>query len=178
MLPIHFLINNMMYDISQVAIPWDHMDPEFIRHPQPWKIGSLAKFMVWIGPTSSIFDMTTFAFCWFYLGFHGQSPEAITSWQSCWFIESLITQTLIVHMIRTEKLPFIQSTASPIVCLTTIFCCALGFIFPEVPGIAQAVSMNFLPWQYFVYLPLCMVTYMILVTGVKYIFIMVNKQWL
>jgi len=178
MLPIHFLINNMMYDISQVAIPWDHMDEEYIREPQPWKIGSLARFMVWIGPTSSIFDMTTFCFCWFYLGYRGQNPEAITHWQSCWFIESLITQTLIVHMIRTEKIPFLQSSASWIVCCTTILCCGLGFIFPEVPGIAQAVSMAPLPWQYFVYLPLTMLTYMLLVTMVKHMFIKVYKQWL
>jgi len=81
-------------------------------------------------------------------------------------------------MIRTEKVPFVQSTASWIVCFTTILCCGIGFIFPEVPAIAQAVSMAPLPWQYFIYLPLTMLTYMILVTMVKHIFMKTYKQWL
>jgi len=178
MLPIHFLITNMMYDISQVAIPWDNMDPEFIEKPQPWSAAGLARFMVWIGPTSSVFDITTFLFCWYYFGWQGQTAAAITHFQSCWFIESLITQTLIVHMIRTEKIPFLQSTASWIVCLTTVGCCALGFIFPEAPLIHNAVNMLPLPWEYFVYLPFCMVAYMFLVTVVKFLFIRRYKEWL
>ena len=107
MLPVQLLVLNLLYDFSQLSLPWDRMDPEFLRMPRKWDTTGIARFMVYIGPISSVFDITTFLLLWFVLHAKGPGGEAI--FQSGWFIESLLSQTLIVHMIRTEKIPFLQS---------------------------------------------------------------------
>ncbi|WP_163602562.1 cation transporting ATPase C-terminal domain-containing protein, partial [Klebsiella pneumoniae] len=86
----------LMYDISQLALPWDHMDKEFLSKPRKWDAKNIGRFMIWIGPTSSIFDITTFALMWFV--FAANSPEHQSLFQSGWFIEGLLSQTLVVHM--------------------------------------------------------------------------------
>ena len=119
MLPIQILVNNLLYDISQVSIPWDSMDAEYLEQPKKWNAGGIAKFMVYIGPISSVFDYATFALMWFV--FKANSNEHQSLFQSAWFVESLLSQTLIVHMIRTRKIPFIQSWATaPVVALTSV----------------------------------------------------------
>ncbi|ULT22982.1 cation transporting ATPase C-terminal domain-containing protein [Sphingobacterium sp. E70] len=110
MLPVHLLIQNLLYDISQVSIPWDSMDEEFIQEPKKWDAGSVSKFMLFIGPISSIFDFATFALMYFV--FKANTVEHQTLFQSGWFVEGLLSQTLIIHMIRTRKIPFIQSWAA------------------------------------------------------------------
>ena len=117
MLPIQLLTLNLLYDFSQTSIPWDDMDPEYLRVPRKWRADDIGRFMVFIGPISSIFDITTFLVMWFVFG--ANSPAQQTLFQSGWFIESLLTQTLIVHMIRTAKMPFVQSRATLPVLLTT-----------------------------------------------------------
>ncbi len=107
MLAIHLLLQNLMYDISQLSLPWDKMDKEFLAKPRKWDSKNIGRFMVWIGPTSSIFDITTYALMWFV--FAANSPEMQSLFQSGWFIEGLLSQTLVVHMLRTQKIPFIQS---------------------------------------------------------------------
>jgi len=171
MLPIHLLLQNLFYDFSQIAIPWDNMDESFLRNPHGWDPKSIAWFMLIIGPTSSVFDMTTFCFSWFYMGW--QTPAQQTPFQSCWFVEGLITQTLIVHMIRTEKIPFLQSTAAPIVCCTTVACCILGLLCPNIPGLNSGLDMSTNPWQFFVYLPFVVICYFILTNFVKKFYIRV-----
>jgi Mg2+-importing ATPase len=100
------LVLNLLYDFSHLSLPWDRMDTEFVRIPQKWDTTGIARFMVWIGPISSVFDITTFVLLW--IVFHAKGPGAEAIFQSGWFIESLLSQALIVHMIRTEKIPFLQ----------------------------------------------------------------------
>ena len=110
MLPVQLLIQNLLYDFSQLSLPWDRMDPEFLTKPRKWDASGIARFMAYIGPISSVFDVTTFAVLWFVMGASTVAHQGL--FQSGWFIEGLLSQTLIVHMIRTKKVPFIQSTAA------------------------------------------------------------------
>jgi len=178
MLPIHLLLQNLFYDFSQLAIPWDSIDPEFIRQPQTWSAKSIAYFMIFIGPTSSVFDLTTFAMGLYFFGWDKNHGDNARHFQSCWFMEGLLSQTLIVHMIRTEKIPFIESRASLPVITGTVLSCAVGFIVPNVWPFYTVFQMLPVPWQFWVYLPICLLCYMILVTIVKKIFIRTLHVWL
>lgn len=150
MLPIHLLVLNLLYDISQIAIPFDNVDKEFISKPQKWDPIELKRFMLFFGPLSSIFDMATFAIMWFFFG--ANSMAHATLFQSGWFIESLFTQTMIVHMIRTRKIPFIQSIASPSMIIMMIVILAIGLSFPMVHQFSIYMQMQHLPLSYFVWL--------------------------
>ena len=119
MTPIQILTNNLLYDVSQTAIPTDAVDPEQIARPRPWDIGSITRFIVFIGPCSSIFDYTTFLIMLYV--FNAWAVEKAALFQTGWFVESLLTQTLIVHVIRTRKIPFLQSRASaPLIAMTVV----------------------------------------------------------
>ncbi|WP_016582522.1 magnesium-translocating P-type ATPase, partial [Yersinia pestis] len=146
MLAIHLLLQNLMYDISQLSLPWDKMDKEFLRKPRKWDAKNIGRFMLWVGPTSSIFDITTYALMWFV--FAANSVEHQALFQSGWFIEGLLSQTLVVHMLRTQKIPFIQSTAALPVLLTTGLIMAIGIYIPFSP-LGTLVGLEPLPWQYF-----------------------------
>src|SRR5437660_12738047 len=110
MAPLQVLTNNLLYDFSQVPIPTDDVDPEQIARPRPWNIAEITRFIVAIGPISSIFDYTTFAVMYFVFGANTVDQAAL--FQSGWFVESLMTQTLIIHVIRTNQSTFLQSLAS------------------------------------------------------------------
>ena len=175
MLPVQILINNLLYDVSQISIPWDTMDKEYLEKPRKWEAGGIARFMVFIGPISSIFDYATFAVMWFI--FKANSPAHQSLFQSGWFIESLLSQTLIVHMIRTRKIPFIQSWATaPVLALTTLIM-ALGIFLPFSP-FAAALKMNPLPMSYFVWLIGILLCYCFLTQLIKTWFIKKFSQWL
>ena len=149
MLPVQILINNLLYDISQVSIPWDKMDAEFLEKPKKWDASGIQKFMIFIGPISSVFDYATFAVMWFV--FKSNTPDNQSFFQTGWFIESLLSQTLIVHMIRTRKIPFIQSWASaPVVALTSVIM-LIGIIIPFTP-FAAGFKMLPMPFNYFLWL--------------------------
>ncbi|MCL2535770.1 MAG: magnesium-translocating P-type ATPase [Nocardiaceae bacterium] len=175
MIPAVVLVQNLVYDLSMLTIPWDRVDEEFVRRPRQWAADSIAKFMVYIGPISSIFDLSTFALMWFVFG--ANNPEHAALFQSGWFIESLISQTLIVHMIRTQRIPFIQSRASLPVMLTTGAACIFGLIFP-FSGWGQSLGLVPLPWTYFPWLVLTLVTYCVLTQCVKVLFIRKFGRWL
>lgn len=128
MLPIHLLIQNLLYDVSQIVIPFDNVDEELIAKPQRWQPEEVGRFMVVFGPISSIFDMITFGLMWFV--FSANTPEHQTLFQSGWFVVGLLTQTLIVHMIRTAQIPFIQSrAATPLLIMTAVIMC-IGIFLP------------------------------------------------
>ena len=131
MLPIQLLIQNLLYDISQVSIPWDDVDEDYLKQPRKWDAGGLARFMVFIGPISSIFDITTFVVMWNVFG--ANTVEHQSLFQSGWFVVGLLTQTLIVHMIRTQHIPFIQSRAATPVILLTASVMAIGIYLPFSP---------------------------------------------
>jgi Mg2+-importing ATPase len=175
MMPLHLVILDLLYHGSQVAIPWDRMDKEYLTRPRKWDAGDIARFMVWIGPISSIFDITTYCLMWFVFG--ANSPEQQSLFQSGWFIESLLSQTLIVHMIRTEKIPFIQSTASVPVVLTTVIVMAIGTFIP-LSALGASVGLQPLPWSYFVWLAATLLAYCVLTQIIKTIYIRRFGKWL
>ncbi|BAN50813.1 magnesium-translocating P-type ATPase [Metapseudomonas resinovorans] len=174
MLAIHLLLQNLMYDISQLSLPWDKMDKEFLAKPRKWDAKNIGRFMLWIGPTSSIFDITTFALMWFV--FAANSPEMQALFQSGWFIEGLLSQTLVVHMLRTRKIPFIQSTAALPVMLMTGLVMVLGIYIPFSP-LGSMVGLVPLPWAYFPWLVGTLLCYCVTAQLMKTIYIRRFGQW-
>lgn len=168
MLPIHLLVQNLLYDISQIAIPFDNVDDELLKKPQRWQPGEVGRFMVFFGPISSIFDIIAFAMMWFV--FSANTPQAQTLFQSGWFVVGLLTQTLIVHMIRTAKIPFIQSRAAPPLLVMTVVIMAIGIFLPMGP-LAEYFKLQALPPLYFVFLPLILLAYMGLTQVMKGFFV-------
>lgn len=163
MMPIHLLIQNLLYDISQTTIPFDRMDPEFLRKPRRWDASDLKRFMIYIGPISSIFDIVTYLVMWHVFGCN--SPEHQSLFQSGWFIEGLLSQTLIVHMIRTRKIPFIQSRATwPVIGMTTLVM-IIGIVIPFTSFGAsiglQALPLNYFPWLVGILLSYCVLTQLV-----------------
>lgn len=181
MAPIQVLVNNLLYDFSQTGIPSDHVDEEYLQKPRQWNLGNIQKFMMCVGPTSSLFDYTSFALMLYFFGcidlnlqapadlLHrfagaGVDPEksyAAALFHSGWFVESIITQTLIVHVIRTRKIPFIQSCASAPLIMTTILIMAIGSAIPYIPPVAAYLGMVPLPpiyWAFIAATILCYVT--------------------
>ncbi|XKM13664.1 magnesium-translocating P-type ATPase [Orbaceae bacterium ac157xtp] len=174
MLAIHLLIQNLLYDVSQLALPWDKMDEEFLQKPRKWDAPNIGRFMIWIGPTSSIFDISTFALMWFVFG--ANSVEMQTLFHSGWFIEGLLSQTLVVHMLRTQKIPFIQSTAAFPVIVMTALIMAIGIYIPFSP-LGNVVGLEPLPWSYFPWLAGTLVCYCVVAQCMKRVYIRRFKQW-
>jgi Mg2+-importing ATPase len=164
MLPLQLLVQNLLYDVSQTAIPFDNVDAELLKKPQRWNPGDIGRFMLYFGPVSSLFDIATFCLMWFVYG--ANSPETQSLFQSGWFIEGLLTQTLIVHMIRTQKIPFIESRpAWPLVVMTGSIM-IVGVALPMGP-LAEYFKMQPLPASYFVFLALILAGYMALTQVMK-----------
>lgn len=174
MLAIHLLLQNLMYDFSQLSLPWDRMDKEFLSKPRKWDARNIGRFMLWIGPTSSIFDITTFALMWYV--FAANSVEMQALFQSGWFIEGLLSQTLVVHMLRTRKVPFFQSTAALPVVLATGLVMALGIYIPFSP-VGAMVGLVPLPWEYFPWLVATLLGYCVVAQAMKTLYIRRFGQW-
>lgn len=175
MLPLQILTQNLLYDVSQSSIPWDTMDKDFLEKPKKWEAASIKKFMLYIGPLSSIFDYVTFAVLFFI--FKANTPEQQGLFQTGWFVEGLLSQTLIVHIIRTKKIPFIQSwAATPVVALTSLIM-LIGILIPFTT-MAVYLKMQPLPLRYFPYLIGILTGYCVLTQFVKQWFIRKFGQWL
>lgn len=187
MTSVHLIFLNLIYDLSCTAIPWDNVDEEFIAVPRKWDASSVGNFMIWIGPTSSIFDFMTYIFMYFVfcpifvsggvlyndLAAHFSGAELIqmqnayaAMFQAGWFVESMWSQTLVIHMIRTPKIPFIQSHASAPLTLLT---CAGIIVLTVIPFTAFGQMLGFaaLPGAYFAFLIPCILLYMVLATSLK-----------
>ena len=164
MLPMQLLVQNLLYDISQIAIPFDNVDPELLSRPQRWNPADIGRFMLFFGPISSIFDITTFLVMWYV--FSANSPAEQTLFQSGWFVVGLLTQTLIVHMIRTPKVPFVESRAATPLLLTSAAIMAIGVFLPMGP-LAHYFKLQPLPLLYFPILVLIIVAYMGLTQAMK-----------
>jgi Mg2+-importing ATPase len=189
MMPIHLLTQNLLYDMSQTTIPFDRVDKEYLMKPRKWSASNLSRFMIFIGPISSIFDITTFLLMFFLIGpmvFGGisyflldgtQQIEFAKLFQSGWFVVGLTTQTLIVHMIRTRKIPFIQSRASWPVMLSTFIIMAIGIALPFIVLGAQ-IGLVPLPLSYFPWLIATLLCYCFLTQVVKQWYIKKFAQWL
>lgn len=175
MLPLQLLVQNLLYDISQITIPFDSVDQEFLLKPRKWHPGGIAKFMVFIGPISSIFDYSTFAILWFVFGANSVEKQAL--FQSGWFVEGLLSQTLIVHMIRTRKIPFIESIAAPPLLISTAIIMLVGIYLPY-SFVGKSLGMVPLPFHYFYWLFATLICYCILIQIVKKWFIKKFGYWL
>jgi P-type Mg2+ transporter len=163
-LSVQVLLNNLLYDFSQTAVASDEVDPEYLARPRQWDLKSIMRFMFCIGPISSIFDYATFAVLWFVLG--ANSPEHARLFQTGWFVESLLSQTLIVHIIRTGRVPFVQSNASLPLTITGVVICAIGVALPFLP-IGAWFGFVPLPAVYWAFLVVILVAYMALTQFVK-----------
>jgi Mg2+-importing ATPase len=173
MAPIQVLTNNLLYDFSQVPIPADAVDAEQVARPRPWNITEIRRFILFIGPISSIFDYTTFfVMLWV---FNCWDPGHASLFQTGWFVESLMTQTLIIHVIRTNKIPFLQSRASRSLTLTTLFIMAFGMWLPYSP-LSSALGLTHLPHLYWPILMLTLLAYMGLTQIIKVG--LLRKHWI
>jgi Mg2+-importing ATPase len=166
MAPIQILANNLLYDISQVPIPTDHVDPEEIEKPRPWHIGDVRRFILCFGPVSSIFDYATFWLMLVVFNCWEASDEHVRLFQTGWFIESLLTQTLIIHIIRTRHVPFLQSLASPPLMATSVLVMTVGLWLPFSP-LAPAFRLVPPPMPYFAALTGIIAGYALLAQAVK-----------
>lgn len=183
MMSIQLILLNLIYDLSCTAIPWDNVDAEYLKVPRKWDASNIGKFMVWIGPTSSVFDITTFLLMYFIIcpsAFGGQlfpqlgdpvsQAAYIALFQAGWFVESMWSQTLVIHMLRTPKLPFVQSHASWQVMLLSFVGIAVLTVIPFT-GVGAGIGLAPLPFGYFGWLVLTIALYMLLATVFKKIFI-------
>ena len=164
MAPIQILTNNLLYDVSQIPIPTDDVDPEQIAAPRPWSMHDLTRFILFIGPCSSLFDYTTY-FIMLYV-FGCWDPARASLFQTGWFVESLLTQTLIIHVIRTNRIPFLQSRASVALSATTVGIMLVGVWLPSSP-LAPALGLTHLPHLYWPLLGLTLLAYVALTQVVK-----------
>ena len=162
MLPIQVLTNNLLYDFSQTTIPTDHVDADWLTKPRKWEIGKILRFILFIGPISSIFDYVTF-FLMLYVFNCWHNPALF---QTGWFVESLFTQTLIIHVIRTNKIPFLQSWASWPLILSSVIIVAVG-AWLTVSPLADALGFVPLPPLYWLLLAIILVCYVVLTQLIK-----------
>lgn len=190
MASLHLILLNLIYDVCCTAMSWDNVDPEYLKAPRKWEAKGIGRFMLWMGPTSSVFDIATYLLLYFVvcpLATGGQLYPQLTDpaaqalyvalFQTGWFVESMWTQTLVIHMLRTEKLPFVQSRASAPVALLSLAGIALVTAIPFTP-LAAPLEMAALPPVYFLLLGILVAGYMLLVTAVKKLYVRRYGQWL
>ena len=180
MQPLQLIFLNMLYDFSCVAISWDRCDEEFLKIPRKWDASTIGGFMLWFGPASSLFDIATFLLLYFAVcpraaggawGAAGTGALLFTAvFNTGWFLESLCTQTIVIHMIRTPKVPFLESRASAPVTASTAAAMALGLLLPLTP-LGRVMDMVPVPPAYYLWLPLVVLCYMLLTALVKKVYI-------
>jgi Mg2+-importing ATPase len=168
MLPLQLLVLNLLYDIGQTGIPFDHVDPELVTQPLKWNPKDIGRFMRFFGPVSSLFDIATFALMWWVFAARDAAEQGL--FQSGWFVESLLTQTLVVHMLRTPKLPFVQSHAALPLLVMTLAIMALGVWLPMSP-LAGYFKLQALPAAYCGWLAAILIGYCVLTTLMKRFYI-------
>ena len=187
MAPVHLIVLNLVYDLSCIALPFDNVDSEFLKRPRIWSANSITRFMAWIGPISSVFDVLTYLVLYFiivpmitggsYQAGSGQAEIFITLFQTGWFIESMWTQTMVIYMLRSPKLPFVQSRPALSVIVTTM---AAALFVTSLPYSLFASVLKTAPLNgtYFLFLFLIIVLYMVSVTLVKHLYIKRYREWL
>jgi P-type Mg2+ transporter len=164
MAPIQVLTNNLLYDFSQTAIPTDNVDREYLAKPRRWEIGNITRFVLFVGPISSIFDYLTY-FTMYYV-FGASTVSAAALFQTGWFVESLLSQTLIIHVIRTNRTPFLESKASTPLMFTSLVICTIGVWLPYSP-FAHALGFTPLPALYWPIVTALLIGYLVLTHSMK-----------
>lgn len=187
MAPVHLIVLNLVYDLSCIALPFDNVDSEFLKKPRIWSANSITRFMAWIGPISSVFDVLTYLLLYFiivpmitggnYQAGSGQAETFITLFQTGWFVESIWTQTMVIYMLRSPKLPFVQSRPALSVIVTTM---AAALFVTSLPYSLFASVLKTAPLNgtYFLFLLLIIALYMVSVTLVKHLYIKRYREWL
>ena len=187
MAPVHLIVLNLVYDLSCIALPFDNVDSEFLKKPRIWSANSITRFMAWIGPISSVFDVLTYLVLYFiivpmitggsYQAGSGQAETFITLFQTGWFVESIWTQTMVIYMLRSPKLPFVQSRPALSVIVTTM---AAALFVTSLPYSLFASVLKTAPLNgtYFLFLLLIIALYMVSVTLVKHLYIKRYREWL
>jgi P-type Mg2+ transporter len=174
MLPIHLLVQNLLYDLSQTAIPFDNVDDEALRSPLHWEPRELLRFMLGFGPVSSLFDVLTFALMW--AVFQAQTIATQTLFQSGWFVEGLLSQTLVVHMIRTRGIPFVDSRPGTPLIVTSLVVVAAGLLIPA-SALAPVLRLQPLPGAYFGWLAALLLAYGAAVQWMKRVYYGPRSGW-
>ena len=187
MAPVHLIVLNLVYDLSCIALPFDNVDSEFLKKPRIWSANSITRFMAWIGPISSIFDVLTYLILYFIVvpmliggSYQASSEQAgafITLFQTGWFIESMWTQTMVIYMLRSPKLPFVQSRPALSVIVTTMVAALFVTSLPY-SLFSSVLKMAPLNGTYFLFLFLIIVLYMVSITFIKHLYIKRYKEWL
>jgi len=177
MTSVQILVQNLLYDISQIAIPWDRMDEEYLEKPKHWASLDLLRFIAVLGPTSSVIDISTFCIGRYYYGIDSANGN-VALFQTHWFLQGLLTQTLIVHLLRTPKIPFIQSRAARCLVFSTCAIMLIGFCIPYIPPFRDALGMTRPADTYVGFLAALLLAYCLEVQLVKMIYIRIFKAWL
>ena len=187
MAPVHLIVLNLVYDLSCVALPFDNVDQDFLKQPHTWEAKSITRFMVWMGPISSVFDILTFIFLYFIIVplvtghhyVHGSESalQFIILFQTGWFIESMWSQTMVIHMLRTAKVPFLQSRPAWLVIFTTLVAAFFVTSLPYGP-LVNILHLAPLGLPYFLFLVGIIFLYMFSVTVIKKLYIKKYKEWL
>ena len=176
LLPIQMLIQDFLYDISQVAIPYDDVDKEFLEKPKKWDTSGLGRFMKVMGITSSVIDVLAFLGFWFLFGYN---CEAKQSWfQTAWFVECLISETMIIHYIRTSKIPFVESRPNKLLLISTIMTIVGTIVTPIILHSVASFNFVILPLKYYAFVLVLLVVYTVLVQIVKKRYIKKYGEWL
>lgn len=173
--PRQLLTQSFLYSVGQIAIPWDKMEEDYVRTPKRWSKKGLPMFILWNGPVCTVCDVATLIFIWSY--YNDDNVIDMEFMRSAWFVEGLLMQTLIIHLIRTEKIPFIQEVASwPVIC-STVLISAFGIAIPLTP-LGQVMGFVYLPFSYFGFLVVLFLGYFTIGQVVKRLYILVYKRWL
>ena len=176
LLPIQMLMQDFIYDFSQIGIPYDNVDDEFLSKPHKWSTNGISRFMNIMGITSSVIDVLSFIIFWYVLGYNSIDKQAY--FQTAWFVTCLITELLIIHNVRTSKKPFIESNASKPLFILTIVSMALTIITPLALSSIKTFNFVILPLNYYFYLVILAVLYVELVNMIKKKYIKRYKEWL
>ena len=175
MIPIQFLLQDLLYDLSQTAIPFDDVDKEFLITPHKWDTSDLKRFMVIMGLVASVIDVVAFLIFYFVLGFNSNN---VILFQTAWFIEGVISQTMIVHFVRTSKIPFIESIANKYLLLSTSLCIIASIILPIILVDIKSFHFSYLPVAFYFYVIILLILYMVIEEIVKRLYIRKYKRWL
>ena len=174
MLPIHILVQNLLYDVSQLCIPFDNVDQEYLKKPKRWETTSIYKFIGYFAPVSTLFDLITFGVLWYILGANSVANQSL--FHTGWFILGLLSQTIIVHVIRTNKVPFYKSKPSPVLVLGTMLISLIGLIIPFTE-LGSFLKMVPLPNNYYISLAIIILMYILLTEFIKKLYQKNNNEW-
>ena len=175
MLPVHILIQNLLNDFAQIGMPYDNVDNEYISHPKTWNTDGIKKFMFNFGLISTALDLLCFIVLWFVFGFN--TIEKSVMFQSGWFVFGILSQTLIIHLIRTNKMPFIESKSSKQLLIST-FAVVVATMLIAFSNISVIFDLNKLPYSYILWIFILMIIYILFIQIYKKIYIRSNRDWL